>query len=205
MPRPRTVSDEAILDAVLALAHRVGPAKVTFASAAAEAGLSAATLVQRFGTKRQLLLAADRRGVDLWVAALDGASADSPLERVVEGLVLAVDPEATPKQMANSVALLQLDLAEPDFYAETLRGARAVRARIAEELEAALGAGELRPGTDVAGLAKLVETTYHGAMIGWAIHSEGTLADWMREQVEAVLSPHRAPRLAPDTVSSTRA
>jgi hypothetical protein len=29
-------------------------------------------------------------------------------------------------------------------------------------------------------------------MIGWAIHRDGTLAGWMREQVEAVLAPHRA-------------
>ncbi len=191
MPRPRTISDEAILDAVLALANRVGPARVTFAAAAVEAGLSAATLVQRFGTKRGLLLAADQRGIDVWVSALDRSTATSPLARVVEGLVLAVDPDATPEQMANSVAMLQLDLADPDFHAETLRGARAVRAHIADDLGAALAAGELRPGTDVGTLATLVETTYPGAMIGWAIHREGTLADWMREQVEAVLAPHR--------------
>jgi AcrR family transcriptional regulator len=192
MARPRTISDEAILDAVLALAQRVGPARVTFAAAAAETGLSAATLVQRFGTKRELLLAADKRGIDLWVGALDRSTAFSPLARVVEGLVLAVDADATPEQMANSVAMLQLDLADPDFHAETLRGARAVRARIARDLSTALAAGELRSGTDVATLAKLVETAYHGAMIGWAIHRESTLADWMREQVEAVLAPHRA-------------
>jgi AcrR family transcriptional regulator len=197
MPRPRTVSDEAVLDAVLELAARVGPAQVTFASAAAEAGLSPATLVQRFGTKRDLLLAADKRGIDLWVGAMDRSTAASPLERVVEGLVLAVDPEATPERMANSVAMLQLDLADAEFHAETLRGARAVRASIERGLHAALEAGELRRGTDVAGLAKLVETTYHGAMMGWAIHREGTLAGWMREQVDAVLAPHRAgPELA---------
>jgi AcrR family transcriptional regulator len=192
MPRPRTISDEAILDAVLAVALRVGPARVTFAAAAAEAGLSPATLVQRFGTKRELLLAADKRGIDLWVGALDRSTAASPLARIVEGLVLAVDPDATPEQMANGVAMLQLDLAHPDFHAETLRGAQAVRDRIGRDLTAALAAGELRPGTDVAALAKLVETTYHGAMIGWAIHREGTLAEWMRDQVEAVLAPHRA-------------
>ena len=191
MPRPRTISDEAILDAVLALANRVGPARVTFAVAAEETGLSAATLVQRFGTKRELLLAADKRGIDLWVGALDRSTAASPLARVVEGLVLAVDPDATPELMAHSAAMLQLDLADPDFHAETLRGARALRARIARDLSAALVAGELRSGTDVATLAKLVETTYHGAMIGWAIHRENTLADWMRDQVEAVLAPHR--------------
>ena len=190
-PRPRTVSDEAVLDAVLALAHRVGPARVTFAAAASESGLSAATLVQRFGTKRQLLLAADKRGIDLWVEALDRSTAASPLARVVEGLVLAVDPDATPELMANSVAMLQLDLADADFHAETLRGARAVRASIARDLSAALAAGELRSDTDVAVLAKLIETTYHGAMIGWAIHREGSLADWMREQVEVVLAAYR--------------
>jgi hypothetical protein len=93
--------------------------------------------------------------------------------------------------VANSVAMLQLDGADPDFQAETLRGAGAVRARVAHDLAAALQAGGLRPGTDVAALAKLVETTYHGAMIGWAIHRETTVADWMREPVEAVLAPHR--------------
>lgn len=194
MPRPRTMTDEAVLDAVLALAYRVGPARVTFAAAAAEVGLSAATLVQRFGTKRDLLLAADRRGVDLWVGALDRSTAASPLTRVVEGLVLAAGPVATPEQMANSVGLLQLDLADPDFHAETLRGARAVRARIMRDLGAALEAGELRSGSDIGKLAKLVETTYHGAMIAWAIHREGTLADWMREQLESVLAPHRTAR-----------
>jgi AcrR family transcriptional regulator len=191
MPRPRTISDEAVLDAVLALAHRVGPANVTFAAAAAEVGLSAATLVQRFGTKRDMLLAADKRAIDLWVGVLDRSTATSPLARVVEGLVLAVDPVATPEQMANSLAMLQLDLTDPDFHAETLRGARAIRARVAQNLNAALEAGELRPGTDVAALAKLVETVYHGAMIGWAIHRESTLIESMREQFLAVLAPHR--------------
>ena len=134
-----------------------------------------------------------RCGVSEWLK-YGTRSAASPLARVVEGLVLAVDPAATPELMANSVAMLQLDLADPDFHAETLRGAQAVRARIARDLSGALAAGELRPGTDVATLAQLVETTYHGAMIGWAIHRENTLADWMREQVEAVLAPHRTGR-----------
>ncbi|MDQ7910980.1 TetR family transcriptional regulator [Phytohabitans sp. ZYX-F-186] len=195
---------------MLALAQRIGPANVTFAAAAAEVGLSAATLVQRFGTKRELLLAADKRGIDLWIGALDRSTATSPLARIIEGLVLAVDPVATPEQLANSVAMLQLDLADPDFHAETLRGARTVRARIMRNLDAALAAGELRTGTEIATLATLVETTYHGAMIGWAIHRESTLANWMRDQLDAVLAPHRtanrktaeAPQLASGSTSA---
>lgn len=136
------------------------------------------TLALRVGPARgrslmpSLTFAADKRGADLWVGALDRSTATSPLELVLEGLVLAVNSDATPEQMANSVAMLQLDLADPDFHGETLRGARAVRARIGRDLSAALTTGELRSGTDVATLAKLVETPYHGAMIGWAIHRE---------------------------------
>lgn len=193
MPRPRTVSDEAVLDGVLALAHRVGPVKFTLAAAAREVGLSPATLVQRYGTKRELLLAADRRGVELWVTPVEEADHPSPLDRIVEGLVGAVDPDMTPEGIANSVAMLQLDLVEPDFHAETLRGARRLRAALERHLQAASTAGELRDGTDVGALAKLVETTYHGALIGWALHREGSLAEWMREQLEAVLRAGRAP------------
>jgi AcrR family transcriptional regulator len=193
MPRPRTVSDEDVLDGVLALAHRVGPAKLTLAAAAREVGLSPATLIQRYGTKHKLLLAADRRGVDLWVIPVEQAEHPSPLDRVVEGLVGAVDPDMTPERIANSVAMLQLDLVEPDFHAETLRGARRLRAALERHLQAALIAGELRDGTDVGALAKLLETTYHGAMIGWALHREGSLAAWMREQLEAVLKASRVP------------
>lgn len=192
MPRPRAVSDEDVLDGVLALAHRVGPAKLTLAAAARAVGLSPATLIQRYGTKHELLLAADRRGVERWVTPVEEAEHPSPLDRVVEGLVGAVDPDMTPEAMANSVAMLQLDLVEPDFHAATLRGAQRLRAALQRHLLAASDVGELREGTDTAALAKLVETAYHGAMIGWALHREGSLPAWMRQQIEAVLAPLRA-------------
>jgi hypothetical protein len=86
----------------------------------------------------------------------------------MEGLVLAVEPDTTPKQMANSVAMLSSTSPSPTSTPRRLRCARAIRARITTELEATLPAGELRPGTDAPAPSKLVETTYHGALIGWA-------------------------------------
>ncbi|XKK39471.1 hypothetical protein HFP72_00145 [Nocardiopsis sp. ARC36] len=124
---------------------------------------------------------------------VEKAEHPSPLDRVVEGLVGAVDPDMTPEGVANSVAMLQLDLVEPDFHAETLRGARRLRAALERHLQAAVTEGELRDSTDVIALAKLLETAYHGAMIGWALHREGSLAAWMREQLEAVLKASRVP------------
>ena len=56
-PRPRTVSDEAILAATARMIGRVGPVRLTLADVGGEVGLSPATLLQRFGSKRGLLIA----------------------------------------------------------------------------------------------------------------------------------------------------
>jgi AcrR family transcriptional regulator len=56
-PRPRQASDAEILAAALTAILRHGPVRLTLAHVAREAGLSPAALVQRFGSKRGLLLA----------------------------------------------------------------------------------------------------------------------------------------------------
>src|SRR5262245_60431201 len=64
MPRPRLATDEAILEAAFRAISRLGPANLTLADVAREAKLSPATLVQRFGSKRGLLLALAKMGAD---------------------------------------------------------------------------------------------------------------------------------------------
>ncbi|MET8542281.1 helix-turn-helix domain-containing protein, partial [Kitasatospora sp. NPDC004799] len=57
MPRPRTTSDAEILAATARAIGIHGPGRLTLAHVGAEAGVSPATLSQRFGSKRGLLLA----------------------------------------------------------------------------------------------------------------------------------------------------
>ena len=59
MGRPRTVSDDALLDAARAGLRDEGPS-VTLASIGRRAGLSAAAVLRRFGSKDELLFAALR-------------------------------------------------------------------------------------------------------------------------------------------------
>ena len=56
-PRPRKVSDEAVFAAAYRAMNRLGPGELTLAEIANEAGVTAGALVQRFGSKRALLLA----------------------------------------------------------------------------------------------------------------------------------------------------
>ena len=145
MPRPKTVDDETILAAVINVVERDGPAVYTLASVAKEVGLSAASLVQRFGTKRALLLAADRWAVERWVAGMDAPPADLPaLSRLVQGMVHTVDPAVTPTELANSVSLLQIGLTDPEFHSSTRGGALRIRAKVTECLRLAREEGDLR-------------------------------------------------------------
>jgi AcrR family transcriptional regulator len=194
MPRPRTVADEAVLAAAARAVSEVGPGRLTLAHVAAAAGLSPATLVQRFGSKRGLLLALARQGAQGWSDTFAAArAAPTRLAALADALVALTATVRTPEAMANGLAFLQLDLADAEFHAEALAGHRAMRAEIEALLHEAAAAGEL-DGADVRTLAETVQTTYNGALITWAIRRDGELADWLRGQVDAVLAPYRTRR-----------
>src|SRR4029077_11670164 len=85
-PRPRQTSDEAILMATTRVMQRRSPVDLTLVDVAKEAGVVPATLIQRFGTKRGLLLAACRTapgGIPEQFAAAR-AKYGSPLKTLIE-------------------------------------------------------------------------------------------------------------------------
>jgi AcrR family transcriptional regulator len=73
MPRRRVKADEELLDAAMDIVRRHGPASLTFAALSASVGLAPATLVQRFGTKADLLHATLSRAWDLLEAETSAA------------------------------------------------------------------------------------------------------------------------------------
>src|SRR5262245_53218875 len=84
-PRPRAIADADILTATHRAVTRVGPMRLTLADVAREAGVSPATLVQRFGSKRQLLLALVASGsgdVEAQWAPIRAVAERSPLEAI---------------------------------------------------------------------------------------------------------------------------
>ncbi len=188
MARPRTVADGAVLDAAARLIGRVGPRRLTLAHVAEESGLSPATLLQRFGSKRGLLLAVARRPPDL--GAIFAAPAPTRCEALLAALVALTASARTPEAMANNLAFLQLDLADEEFRAEAVAFFAATRGHVSALLGQAIAAGELE-GVDAEALAETVLTAYNGALITWAVLREGPLEDWLRGRIDAVLAPYR--------------
>ena len=191
-PRPRQTSDQQILAATMRVMQRLSPTQLTLAEVASEAGVVPATLIQRFGTKRGLLLAvcgAAPAAVPQQFAA-GRAKHSSPLKALIE---LYADCSAfapTPEAVANGLAYLQIDLTDPDFHAITLAQFRTIRAETKKLLDEAVAARELRP-CDTAELARLIQHINDGAMLSWAVYREGPLDKWVRRVLERLLSPYR--------------
>ena len=164
---------------------RRGPARFTLADVASEVGLSAATLVQRFGSKRGLILALARSARDSVDAcfALVRAAHPSPL-----AAVLAAGTEMTryvnsPEEMSNHLAFLQTDLSDPDFYAVMLENSQRILAGYRTLLDEAVTAGELVP-CDTARLARAVDALAGGSLIGWAVYRQGKAEAWVRDDLQ---------------------
>ena len=191
-PRPRTVTDDQILAATARAMARVPPTKFTLTDVAREVGLAPATLLQRFGSKRGLLLAVSAlsaQGMDACFDAVREAHA-SPLEALLVAATEMARFSTTPEELANSIAYLQIDLSDPEFHRHILAGSRAMHRGYRALLDDAVAAKELGP-CDTARVARAVEALSGGSLIQWAIHRKGSADAWVRRDLETLLAPYR--------------
>jgi AcrR family transcriptional regulator len=193
-PRPRKASDEQVFAAAQRVMMRVAPAQLTLARIAEEAGVTAGALVQRFGSRRGLMLALMAefsRGAGDFFAQLRAAhpSPLAALRAYADGQARMADSPAT---LAHHLAYLQTDLTDPDMHAHLRAHAGETRAALRALLADAVAAGELAPGTEVDALTRAVQSVLSGSLFVWASHAEGTAAAWVRADLDAVLAPHVA-------------
>jgi AcrR family transcriptional regulator len=189
MSRPRKASDDEIFAAAMRMMSRYGPGEITLAHVAREAGLTAGALVQRFGSKRALLLALMERfsgsAPEMFNALR--ASAASPLAAIYAYGQCMAQMGDSPDALARNLAWLQQDLTDPDFRKCMLVQARATRRELQRLLREAIAAGELDADADAAALARAIEVTVSGSLMTWAVHQEGSAVNWVRQDVEGVL------------------
>jgi AcrR family transcriptional regulator len=197
-PRPRTVTDEKIIEAVAKVIGRVGPAKLTLADVGKAIGLSAATLLQRYGSKRGLLLAVATSSVESVDACFEmvRAAHQSPLAAVVAAATDVTRFLDTPEEVANHLAFLQMDLSDPDFHRLMVINSRKTLDGYRRLLRDAVNAGELVE-CDTQRLARAITAVCGGSLISWAAFRQGTAVAWVRTDVDTVLEPYRStPRRA---------
>jgi len=193
-PRRRKAEDKDVFEALVRVMLRRGPAELTLREIAKEAGVTAGALVQRFGSKRALLLAHARHAAATGDAGLATSQprTSSPLGTLRTAAAMYASLADSPRAAVRNLAYLLNDLGDPALRRHLLRMSRAARAWYEQLLTDAIAAGELHGVTDVRQLARLIEATLRGSFLSWALYREGAAADWLRDDLEAVLRPYLA-------------
>jgi AcrR family transcriptional regulator len=192
-PRRRKAEDADVFAAMVRVMMRVGPAELTLGAIAAESGVTAGALVQRFGSKRKLLHAHARFAADtgdIGFGAPRTARASSPLSDLRAVTAVYAKLAESPRAALRNLAYLHNDLADPVLRKHLLRLKRAGRVRYEQLLAEAVTAGELRADTDVQVLARMIEVTLDGSFLAWTIYREGPAATHLRKDLNAALRPY---------------
>jgi AcrR family transcriptional regulator len=192
-PRPKKVTDTQIFEAVQSVMTKVGPRDLTLAAIAKDAGVTAAVLVQRFGSKRALLLALSEKyasGAETEYFTNLRKEHDSPLAALRAYARCFAEMAASPAAFARNLAYLQIDLTDEDFRRNLVKQARAADAGLRGLVQAAVDAGELKPTVKAALLARTIGAVLSGSMMTWAFYRSGSAAQWMLADLEAILAPY---------------
>ena len=192
------MSDAKILAATARMISRVGPARLTLADVGDEVGLAPATLLQRFGSKRGLLIAVVQQTLESVDDSFTSvrASRQSALDAAIAAAGTMAEHVRTPEELANNLAFFQIDLSDAEFHRLALEHSRRVRAGYQALLQEAISVGELIE-CDAGALAGALQAVAAGSLLNWAIHRDGPVADWVRADIETLITPYRAATVTP--------
>jgi AcrR family transcriptional regulator len=169
MPRPKTQTDDDILDVAHRLIHSEGPDALTFARMSELCGLSPSTLVQRFGTKagllqRTLLRAWDK--LDERTAALTASTPRTP-EGAVAMLVGLSRNYGGIETYADGLLVLREDFRDP-----VLRARGAIwKTILSKALDDCFAASPDVPGN----IGPLVAAQWQGLLLWWGFDPHMTV------------------------------
>lgn len=182
MSRSKTISDEHLLDRLLAAVMKHGPSGLSFAMASQAAGLAPATLVQRFGARDGMVEAVLLRAWDRLDETTAAADAEASLDPAgaVDFLLRLTNSDAAEYDFTDGLLLLREDIRNP-----------VLRARGAEwstRLVDALGRRLCDDADRGARLGWQMASLWQGALVWWAFRRDAepevkvreTLEDWSR-------------------------
>ena len=176
MARRKTISDETVLAVALRVMTTKGP-EFTLADIAAAAGIAPATLVQRFGDKRRLIVAAFAQDNDAFARALAELPVGSGADAVIAVFRLLTPGTSDVGAFADQLLWLRQDMRDPDLNRLARERFRLLREAIAQRLPPLA----IAP----ADAARLVEAQWQGALNQWGIAPEGRLVDFVTESLAA--------------------
>lgn len=186
MAQKKSIDDASVLEKALLVISELGPEGFTLADIGKAVGLAPATLMQRFGSKKQLLiLAARQMNAKLRKDLEELKQKKLPWEQELI-LLLGDIPDGfdSRQDIANSLGVLKLDIVDPELHPAARQLFDTLRERILELLQEGQSEGQLDVSVDAKVIAWELDALRHGLVIQWCISGNGTLKKWLEKGFE---------------------
>lgn len=186
MARPRTITDERLLQAAEVVIGQVGPG-FTLAQVATEARVAVGTVAQRFGSKNGLLQALSRLNTQTVIERMrERAQVADPVEGLRAAVVVVYEGLGSAETAANHLGQLGVDIGDPELRALLGEHFTAVEAELRVLMRAA--ARRLPGAPGVVRAARVLLGVANGAALDWSIRPKGRYVDRVGQDVDAVLT-----------------
>ncbi|MEU3272262.1 TetR/AcrR family transcriptional regulator [Saccharomonospora sp. NPDC006951] len=186
MARPRSITDERLIEAAQRVVATVGPG-FTLARVAEEAGVAVGSVATRFGSKQGLLEAMSRAGTEQAVELVRKvkAEAESPCAALRTALLAVYSGLGDPDSAANHLGQLGADIADPRLRELVGEHYAALERELTELVRGAAEPGWCGPSPRQA--ARVLLATVNGAAIDWSIRPGGEFAVRLEEDIDSIL------------------
>lgn len=195
MGRPKRLDDAEILAAARRAMIRKGPGRCTMAEISREAGVSAPTLMLRFGSRRGLLLALADSARDSVAECFVRVRSthSSALHALIAAATEITKLHMSPEELMNQLVISHKEVRDPVVCATMQETSARVRKGYRKLLDEAVNKGELDQ-CDTARLARIVSAVAIGARVEWGIYRHGTSDDFVTADLEVLLERYRPAR-----------
>lgn len=181
MPQKKLINDETVLEKALLVISEHGPDNFTLADIGKAVGLAPATLMQRFGSKQQLLVLAAKQANIKMKHDLEALKEQQlPWDKELMLLLIGVpDGFGSRQEIANSLSVLKLDMVDPELHPIARTLFDRLRKRIHELLLLGQKSKQLNPSIDTKITTLELDALRHGLVIQWTLSGKGNLRTWM--------------------------
>jgi hypothetical protein len=190
MPRKKMIDDTKILKMALEVIIEMGATTFSLEDLRNKTGLSPATLLQRFGSKKNILHKAIELSNNDVKNSLNNKSvvSKSPIQEVINIYLELSMPFSTPGDIASGLDILKLDITEKKLNSLTRKYFEIRRKKIESLIILAQKKNEISSSVNASEIVWNLESLWQGSIMLWALIGNGNLQKWLKKRLDTFIN-----------------
>lgn len=190
MPRTKIMADVAVLKLIVEVIIEKGATTFSLQDLSKKTGLSPATLLQRFGSKKNILHRAIELANEDLKQKLNNSASDSKsiIQQIINIYLDLSLSFSKPADIANGLDILKLDILEKKLNDLTRNYYKIRRNKIYTLIKLAQKQQEILINHGAKEIAWNLECLWQGSIMLWALTGSGELKKWLKSRFTSYLN-----------------